>query len=247
MMGRAKFMAVALMTALAFPAAAQDDEFTTQRAMLADQVVAHARFASSETGVAEIGADVLEAIRSVPRHLFVAREAAPLAYFDMPLPAAHGLRESQPFIVALMSELVRVPENGDVLILGMGGGYHAAVASRLAGRVNVLDLDPVATGAGMARLDELGHDNVEARVADPYFGWPQRERLFDAIVIRLAVDAIPPAVLRQLRPGGRLIAPVGRAEDRQDLVLVEKSESGEITRRSIMPVIFMRLPGGERI
>ena len=161
--------------------------------------------------------------------------------------ADHDLRESQPYIVAMMTDLVRPEDQGDMLILGMGGGYHAAVASRLSRMVYSLDLDAQAAGAGMARLDELGFHNVEARVADPYYGWPERDRQFDAIIIRLAVDMVPPAVLRQLRPGGKLIAPVGRSDGQQQLTLISRAEDGEITREAIMSVRFMRLPGGERI
>lgn len=229
------------------PAFAEDGSYDRARNFLIEQIVQHARMAEDLTGHGEINARVLDAIRETPRHRFVAEEAAQMAYFDMPLPAEHGLRESQPYIVALMTDLVGADEESDVLILGMGGGYHAAVASRLARNVFSLDLDAQAAGGGMAKLNELDVDNVETRVADPYYGWPDRQRQFDAIIIRLAVDTVPPAVLRQLKPGGRLIAPVGRSEGQQDLMLIAKDDDGQITRQSIMPVRFMRLPGGERI
>lgn len=228
-------------------ALAEDGTYDQARNFLIEQIVDHARMAEELTGHGEIDMRVLEAIRETPRHRFVAEEAARMAYFDMPLPAEHGLRESQPYIVALMTDLVGADEDSDVLILGMGGGYHAAVASRLARNVFSLDLDAQAASSGMALLNELDVDNVEARVADPYYGWPDRQRSFDAIIIRLAVDSVPPAVLRQLKPGGRLIAPVGRSESQQELMLITKNADGETTRQSIMPVRFMRLPGGERI
>lgn len=222
-------------------------DIETARAFLVEQVVAHARATAEITGREAIDDAVLEAIGSISRHEFVAPEAVPFAYFDLPLPAEHDLRESQPFIVAMMTDLVAPSSDGDLLILGIGGGYHAAVASGLAGSVYLLDLDAQATASGMDRLYRLGFDNIEARVADPYFGWPDTGRQFDAIIIRLAVDSVPSVLLRQLRPGGRLVAPVGRSDEGQELTLFTKGEDGRISRQTVMPVRFMRLPGGERI
>jgi protein-L-isoaspartate(D-aspartate) O-methyltransferase len=241
-------IAAAAGLAMAVGAAAQPfEDIDAARAFLVEQVVTHARATSEITGREQLGTGVLEAIGSISRHEFVAEEAAPLAYFDLPLPAEHDLRESQPFLVALMTDLVAPEPEDDVLILGIGGGYHAAVASLLARNVYCLDLDAAAAASSMARLDRLGFDNVETRVADPYYGWPDTGRRFDSIIIRLAVDAVPAVVLRQLRPGGRLIAPVGRSDEGQELTLFTKDEAGEIESEVVMPVRFMRLPGGERI
>jgi protein-L-isoaspartate(D-aspartate) O-methyltransferase len=225
----------------------EEDDLEAARAFLVEQIVGHAALAAEVTGRPEIDGRVLEAIGKLPRHEFVAEAAAPLAYFDVPLPAEHDLRESQPYIVAMMTDLVAPGPDDDVLILGIGGGYHAALASTLAARVYSLDLDAAAAGSSMERLDRLGYENIEIRVTDPYYGWPDTERQFDAIIIRLAVDTVPNAVLRQLRPGGRLVAPVGRADTGQELTLFTKDEDGEVDSEVIMPVLFMRLPGGERI
>lgn len=236
---------------MATAAFAQDvdsvEEAEAARAFLVEQVVAHTRATAQVTGRAAIDVTILDAIGTIPRHEFVAREAAPLAYFDLPLPADHDLRESQPFIVAMMTDLVAPASEGDLLILGIGGGYHAAIASGLVGTVYLLDLDATATASGMERLDRLGFENIEARVADPYFGWPDTSRRFDSIIIRLAVDSVPSVLLRQLKPGGRLVAPVGRSEEGQQLTLFTKDENGEISQEAVMPVRFMRLPGGQRI
>jgi protein-L-isoaspartate(D-aspartate) O-methyltransferase len=243
-------MAIAAAAGLLMTAGAMAQPFEdldAARAFLVEQVMTHVRATSEMTGREEIGEGVLEAIGSVPRHEFVAEEAAPLAYFDLPLPAEHDLRESQPFLVALMTDMVALEPEEDVLILGIGGGYHAAVASTLARNVYCLDLDAAAAASSMERLDRLGYENIETRVADPYYGWPDTERQFDAIIIRLAVDAVPSVVLRQLRPGGRLVAPVGRSEEGQELTLFTKNEAGRIESEVVMPVRFMRLPGGERI
>ncbi len=237
-----------LLQALAHVAAAEEvAEYAAARAGLVAQVELNAELAAPLTGRPVIAPAILEAIREVPRHRFVPEAVAGYAYLDLPLPAAFGLRESQPFLVALMSDLVAIGEGDDVLLLGVGGGYHAAVASRLAARVHAVDLDAAAAAAVAARLEGLGFDNVEVRSADPYDGWPEGGRVFDAIIVRLAIDRLPSALLRQLAPGGRLVAPIGRAEDEQALTLVTRQADGSFTREEILPVRFMRLPGGERI
>jgi protein-L-isoaspartate(D-aspartate) O-methyltransferase len=249
-------LAIALAASLAITAGAAAQEepgaqafenLDAARAFLVEQVVMHTRATSEITGRAAIDEGVLNVIGTVPRHEFVARDAAPLAYFDLPLPAEHDLRESQPFLVAMMTDLVAPDSGEDLLILGIGGGYHAAVASGLVGTVYLLDLDAAATASSMERLDRLGFDNIEARVADPYYGWPDTSRQFDSIIIRLAVDSVPSVLFRQLKPGGRLVAPIGRSEEGQELTLFTKNEDGEVEREVVMPVRFMRLPGGQRI
>jgi protein-L-isoaspartate(D-aspartate) O-methyltransferase len=237
-----------LLQAPALAAVAQEaTEYASARAGLVAQVELNAELAGPVTGHPVIAPSVLEAIREVPRHLFVPEAVAAYAYLDLPLPAAFGLRESQPFLVALMSDLVDIQAGDDVLVLGVGGGYHAAVASRLAARVHAVDLDAAAATAVEARLGRLGYGNVEVRSADPYDGWPEAERTFDAIIVRLAVDRLPQALLRQLAPGGRLVAPIGPAESEQSLMLVIRRADGSLGGRSVLPVRFMRLPGGERI
>jgi protein-L-isoaspartate(D-aspartate) O-methyltransferase len=221
------------------PAAAGD--------FLVEQVIENARLAGPMTGHAAIDPAILDAMRRLPRHAFVEAEAAPLAYFDIPLPTAHGLRESQPFIVALMTEVVALEPTDRVLILGVGGGYHAALASRLAAAVSAVDLDEAAVATVAARLAELDLPRIELRAADPYDGWPELDRRFDAIIVRLAIDRVPPMLLRQLAPGGRLVAPIGRADDGQMLTLVTRGQDEGFAATPILPVRFMRLPGGERL
>lgn len=214
---------------------------------LVEQVVEHARLAAPMTGHGAIDPAILDAIRQLPRHAFVSEEAAPLAYFDVPLPAEHELRESQPFIVALMTEVVALEPTDSVLILGVGGGYHAALASRLAAAVYAVDLDEAAVATVAARLADLELPGIELRTGDPYDGWPEIDRRFDAIIVRLAIDRVPPMLLRQLAPDGRLVAPIGRAEDGQMLTLVTREQEEGFATTPILPVRFMRLPGGERL
>jgi len=233
--------------ALGQAAAARADELAEARALLVAQVVEHARLAAPVTGRAELDPQILKAIGALERHRYVAAEAAPYAYLDTALPAEHGLRESQPYIVALMTDLAELAAGDDVLILGVGGGYHAALASRLARRVHAVDLDARAVASVEHRLAELDVENVELEAGDPYDGWPETDRRFDAIIVRLAIDRVPPMLLRQLAPGGRLVAPIGSSEDGQTLTLVEPVDDGRYAATPILPVRFMRLPGGERL
>ena len=173
--------------------------------------------------------------------------AAPFASLDVAVPAAHGLRASQPYIVALMTAVVAIAPGHDVLILGVGGGYHAALARRLAARVYSVDLDADAVASVAARLEAQDYGDIDIRAADPYDGWPQVDRQFDAIIVRLAIDRVPPMLYRQLAPGGRLVAPIGRADDGQVLTLVTRGTDDSFATTPILPVRFMRLPGGERL
>ncbi len=231
---------------VATPAVLADD-LAAARELLVEQVVEHARLAAPMTGREQLDPAILEAMRGLPRHVFVEAEAAAFAYLDVALPADHGLRESQPYIVALMTDVAGIGPDHDVLILGVGGGYHAALASRLAARVFSVDLDAAAVASVRERLAELDYGAVELMAADPYDGWPETGRRFDAIIVRLAIDRVPPMLLRQLAPGGRLVAPIGRADDGQILTLVTQEPDGGYATTPILPVRFMRLPGGERL
>lgn len=232
-------------------AASADDDLAALLGLsgdaLVEQVVEHASAAAPFTGREAIDPAILELVRELPREAFVAPEAVPFAYLDVPLPALHGLRESQPFIVALMTDVVSIDPDDDVLILGVGGGYHAALASRLAARVYVVDLDEVALAAAAERLAALDYPEIELRATDPYDGWPELERQFDAIIVRLAIDRVPPMLLRQLAPGGRLVAPVGHDDAAQLLTLVTRAADHGYTTTAVLPVRFMRLPGGQRL
>jgi protein-L-isoaspartate(D-aspartate) O-methyltransferase len=240
----AALLALAIITP---PPLATADELAEARDQLVEQVVEHARLAGPTSGRHELDPAILDAIRTLPRHLFVEPDAEPFAYLDVPLPAAHGLRESQPYIVALMTDVVAIEPGHDVLILGVGGGYHAALARRLAARVYSVDLDADAVASVAARLEAQDYDDIDIRAADPYDGWPEVDRQFDAIIVRLAIDRVPPMLYRQLAPGGRLVAPIGRADDGQILTLVTRGTDDSFATTPILPVRFMRLPGGERL
>jgi protein-L-isoaspartate(D-aspartate) O-methyltransferase len=205
------------------------DAFRRARlAMVSDQIAAR--------GVKDPG--VLDAMRAVPRHEFVPGGMREDAYADSPLPIGHGQTISQPYIVALMTELARPTASARVLEVGTGSGYQAAVISRLVASVFSVELvDPLARSAA-AVLGRLGYSNVTVRSGDGYLGWPE-EAPFDIILVTAAPEAVPPALIAQLKPGGRLVVPVGGLWDVQDLQLIEKDSAGKTTTRSVIPVRFV--------
>jgi len=211
------------------PGDPQPDAFQRLRlAMVADQIAAR--------GVKD--ARVLDAMRAVPRHEFVPAAIREDAYVDSPLPIGQGQTISQPYIVALMTELARPLPTDRALEVGTGSGYQAAVLSRLVSRVFSVEIvDPLAQSAA-ATLHRLGYGNVAVRSGDGYLGWPD-EAPFDIILVTAAPEEVPPALVAQLKPGGRLIVPVGRVYDVQDLQLIEKDATGRVSTRSVIPVRFV--------
>jgi protein-L-isoaspartate(D-aspartate) O-methyltransferase len=183
---------------------------------------------------------VLAAMRAVPRHRFVPAAQQDAAYDDRPLPIGYGQTISQPYIVALMTELARLGPADRVLEIGTGSGYQAAVLSRLAGAVYTIELvEPLAEHARQT-LAALECRNVTTRTGDGYAGWPEAAP-FDAIVVTAAPDHVPPALVAQLKPGGRMVIPVGGTNDVQELQLVEKDEHGHVHTTEVAAVRFVPL------
>jgi protein-L-isoaspartate(D-aspartate) O-methyltransferase len=217
---------------------AEDSIEDRRRRMLAE-VVAEAALTAGHTGRAAFSERVLRVVGSVPRHEFVPIELQPYAYLNRPLPIGYEKTVSQPFIVALMTDLLELEEGDAVLEIGAGAGYQAAVLAELARHVfSVEIIEELAQGAER-RLQRLGYDNVELRVANGYYGWAEHAP-YDKIMVTAAPDLIPPPLLAQLKPGGRMVIPTG-IPDRQALVLVEKSAAGSLTTREILPVRFSEL------
>ena len=184
---------------------------------------------------------VLRAMRTVPRHEFVSEDLTGSAYEDIPLPIGYGQTISQPYIVALMTELLDVDKEDKVLEVGTGSGYQAAVLSEIVGQVYTIEIfEELGVPAG-ERLKNLGYSNTTVKVADGYHGWPEKAP-FDAIIVTCAASHIPPPLIEQLKEGGRMCIPVGSVFWKQILILVSK-ENGEITAKNILPVRFVPLLG----
>lgn len=232
---RASFLAAALVATLAPAAFGQDDQARGERAGERSRMV---REQISERGIED--QQVLGAMLAVPRHEFVPEQHRNLAYADRPLPIGEGQTISQPYIVALMTELLRIEPGDRVLEVGTGSGYQAAVASHLADSVFTIEIFESLAENAKRRLDRLGYRNVVFRQGDGYFGWSEQAP-FDAIVVTAAAGHIPPPLVRQLKPDGRMVIPVGGAFQTQRLVLVEKRPDGTTTTRNLLPVRFVPL------
>jgi protein-L-isoaspartate(D-aspartate) O-methyltransferase len=185
----------------------------------------------------QIDPAVLAAMRKVPRHLFVPPEIGPLAYRNSALPIGHGQTISQPFIVALMTHLLKVRPTDRVLEIGTGSGYQAAVLSPLAREVRSIEIVVPLAREAEARLRTLGYGNVTVRAGDGYAGWPEAAP-FDRIIVTAAAPHIPRPLLDQLGPGGRMVIPLAGA-DSDTLYLVEKDRHGRVRKRAILPVRFV--------
>jgi protein-L-isoaspartate(D-aspartate) O-methyltransferase len=186
--------------------------------------------------------DVLTAMGTVPRHKFVPERYQDQAYDDHPLPIGLGQTISQPYIVAFMTELLQLEPEDRVFELGTGSGYQAAVASKVAGSVYTMEIYKDLADAAKERLKSLGFTNVYAQHGDGYHGWKEKAP-FDAIIVTAAADHIPPPLIEQLRPGGRLIIPLGSPFSIQQLVLVTKDLKGKVSERPVLAVRFVPLLG----
>ncbi len=195
--------------------------------------------ASNEIGKEQLGPRVKEVIGNVPRHEFVPSEMRPYAYFDGPLPIGYEKTILQPFMVALMTVLLEVNEKNTILEVGTGPGYHAAILAGLAEKVFTVEIVEELAVQAKENLRRLGYDNVEMKVGNGSTGWPEHAP-FDNILVAAAPEIIPPSLINQLKPGGKMVVPAGIA-DAQQLMLVEKSDSGKLSTKEIIPVRFSPL------
>jgi protein-L-isoaspartate(D-aspartate) O-methyltransferase len=191
-----------------------------------------------ETGLAAMSGAVRAAIGRVERHRLVPPESRSLAYANQALQIGHGQTISQPYIVALSTDLLGIDSNSVVLDVGTGSGYQAAVLAEIARQVCSIDVVAALAGEAAARLADMGYRNVEIKVGDGYAGWPEKAP-FDAIVVAATAPRIPPALVAQLKPGGRMVIPVG--DWRQELKLVTKRADGGYDERDVLPVRFVPL------
>lgn len=205
--------------------------FTRQRKRMVEEQIAY-------RGVQD--KRVLEAMESVPRHLFIPEENRSYSYYDQPVPIGFGQTISQPYIVAFMTELLQAGSNDVVLEVGTGSGYQAAILARLVKQVYTIEIIEDLGKEAQKRLKLLGYTNVEVMLGDGYKGWPEHAP-FDAIIVTAAAEHIPQPLIDQLKPGGRMIIPVGGVYAVQDLMLITKDVSSKVIKESIIPVRFVPL------
>lgn len=220
-----------------------DDATASARARMVAEIEANAAAVGKVSERHGVSAPVLGVMGRIPRHLFVPEDKQPLAYEDRPLPIGYGQTISQPYIVALMTDLLSVDETDVVLEIGTGSGYQAAVLSPLAKHVYTIEIVTALAKAADERLKRLGFNNVTVRQGDGYYGWREHAP-FDGIIVTAAASHIPPPLIRQLAPGGRMIIPVGGPFFVQQLMMIDKHSDGTVTSRHLLPVRFVPLTGG---
>ncbi len=222
---------------------AADDAYAARRRALVEDIERDVRDTARYLNRRQLDERVITAMATVPRHEFVPVEDRDLAYENRPLPIGHGQTISQPYIVAIMSDLAEPGAGCRALEVGTGSGYQAAVLSQLCREVFSIEIiEPLGVQA-RARLQRLGYDNVTVRIGDGYYGWTEHAP-FDVIVVTAVASHIPPPLIEQLRPGGRMVLPVGTRFTTQQLVVVHKREDGKVTTRQVLPVAFVPLTGG---
>ncbi|MGE4559916.1 MAG: protein-L-isoaspartate(D-aspartate) O-methyltransferase [Desulfobulbus sp.] len=197
---------------------------------------------STFIGRSRLSPEVLKAIEKVPRDEFVPADERPAAYLNMPLPIGYGQTISQPYIVALMTDLLAITPESKILEVGSGSGYQAAVLSLLAKEVHTLEIIPALAEQCRRRLERLGFGNVHVHQKDGYYGL-EAEQPFDGILVTAAAASIPAPLIRQLKPGGYMVIPVGSPFTTQSLLLVEKDPRGKVSTRQLLPVRFVPLTG----
>ena len=211
----------------------QTDSFTRAREQMVEEQIIR-------NGVKD--EKVLAAMRKVPRHQFVPRREIPYAYEDRPLDIGHGQTISQPYMVAVMTELLQPNEKMKALEVGTGSGYQAAILAEIIKEVKTIEIIKELGDSAKERLKKMKYENIEVKVADGYYGWEEHAP-FDIIIVTAAVDHIPPPLIEQLGPGGRLVIPVGNPFTVQDLVLAKKDEEGRVSTQHLFPVRFVPLTG----
>ncbi len=212
------------------------------QARLIEQIESDTRETRGYTGRAVLGQSVMQAMRTVPRHEFVDTHGLRAAYANRPLPIGHGQTISQPFIVALMTDLLEPKPGHRVLEVGTGSGYQAAVLAVLVDAVYSIEIIPALAETADRRLAALGYDNVSVKAGDGYYGWPEAAP-FDGIIVTAVGPDIPAKLVEQLKTGGRMVLPVGTQFTAQNLTVVTKLADGGYTTRQVLPVAFVPLTG----
>jgi protein-L-isoaspartate(D-aspartate) O-methyltransferase len=218
-------------------------DYARERARLVAEVESMYAATRAETGLAAMSPQVRAALAKVERHRFVPAGQAASAYRNHPLPIGSGQTISQPYIVALSTDLAQLQAGQRVLEVGTGSGYQAAMLAEIVAQVYSIELLPALGRSAAERLRALGYSNVEVRIGDGYAGWPEQAP-FDAIVVTAAAPRVPPALVEQLKPGGRMVIPVGASHEAQELLVIAKRADGGIESRRVLPVRFVPLVPG---
>ena len=232
-------------TSLCLPSLAVggDDPFAESRARMIRVIEKDVRDTSAYLKRSALNLRVLEAMSRVARHEFVPAGLVDKAYRNRPLPIGHGQTISQPYIVAIMTDLLQLEAGQSVLEIGTGSGYQAAILAAMETRVWSIEIVEPLGRQARSRLQRLGYDSVELRIGDGYYGWPE-EAPFDAIIVTAAANHIPPQLIKQLKIGGRMIIPVGSRFSTQELILITRVNQDEVVTRQVLPVRFVPLTGG---
>lgn len=233
---------VALATCLSLNAWAGED-YAMARQALVDEIKENVRATRFHLDKEALDEKVLKMMATVPRHEFVPEDSRRFAYENRPLSIGHGQTISQPYIVAIMTDLLDLSPDSRVLELGTGSGYQAAILSGLVQEVFSIEIVEALGMAAKLRLARLGYDNVTVKVGDGYYGW-EEQAPFDAIIVTAAASHIPPPLTKQLKVGGKMIIPVGTMFMTQQLLLVTKQDKGRLVSRQILPVRFVPVTGG---
>ncbi len=231
-------LSTGILLALAVTAACSQPAYDELRRQMVTEIERQVRDSADLTGRATLAPAVIAAISRVPRHEFVPLERQHLAYINQPLPIGEGQTISQPFIVALMTDLAQIDGDSRVLEIGTGSGYQAAVLAEIVDHVYTIEIVEPLGQQATATLERLGYENVTSRIGDGYGGMPDFAP-FDAIIVTAAPEEIPEPLITQLRPGGRLVIPVGAVSAIQSLLVVQKNAAGEISRTETIPVRFV--------
>jgi len=238
----ARLFVALVLAAIACAAVSAEDEYVDARRKMKEEIAALARETAKETGRPTFDARVMAVIGSVPRHRFVPAGQVSSAYENRPLPIGHGQTISQPYIVALMTDLMNLKPDHTVLEIGTGSGYQAAILAELVRTVCTIEIvEPLALAA-TERLRALGYERVKTKLGDGYYGWEECGP-YDAIIVTAAASHVPPPLVRQLKPGGRMVIPVGAPFLAQQLLLIEKRDDGTVQTRQLLPVAFVPLTG----
>lgn len=235
-------MGIVLIGCLCAPLYA-DDDYADARQHLVELIEADVRETSAYMNKQALDPRVMQAMATVPRHEFVPLLVRDIAYRNRPLPIGHGQTISQPYIVAIMTDLLNVNSDDKVLEIGTGSGYQAAILAELVAEVYTIEIiEPLANQA-QQRLQTLGYKNISVKLGDGYYGW-QQHAPFDAIIVTAAASHVPPALIKQLKIGGRMVIPVGSRFMPQELLLITKESQGKVTTKQVLPVSFVPFTGG---